>query len=443
MVSRRSLLAGATTLVATAFAEVPATAAAEKNFPAPLTPEARARRVDWLDRNAAALRSIEFSDDDFSDLDPLRRAVGSARIVLLGEQSHGDGTTFVAKSRLVRFLHAKMGFDVLAFESGFYDMPEAWKQIRGGKPVRSAIRNGLYEHWSLSAEMRPLIDYIGEQAGKDRPLELTGFDLKFTKFGPTEVTKQLATFLNENGVDTGSIGGWARFSGVLDNLSDGSKFGWFRPSEEDHRVVVSTADALIGRLATITTADAAYWRQLLKSIKSLNEWLLKLDLRNDGDVDQLMRRDIPMGDNLAWLARDRYPQRKIIVWAASLHTMRNFHLMGPSVKDARLMGDLVWDAFGEETYSIGFTAYQGARGWVGQPETPIPRADADSLEGLWGAAGQSNSFLDLRKVVSGGNWLDQPIVSSLVNGEPYLIYVRKHFDAVFCIRTMHRSTWAK
>src|SRR5260370_1064257 len=83
-------------------------------------PESHADEVDriaWLKSHAAALRSIDPSDSDFSDLEPIRSAIGEARIVMLGEQTHGDGVTFHAKTRLIRFLHEQCGFDVLAFES--------------------------------------------------------------------------------------------------------------------------------------------------------------------------------------------------------------------------------------------------------------------------------------------------------------------------------------
>jgi len=78
-------------------------------------------RVEWLAKSATRIRSLDPSDGDFSDLEPLRAALKGARVVMLGEQSHGDGTTFLAKTRLIRFLHEQMGFNVLAFESGLYD----------------------------------------------------------------------------------------------------------------------------------------------------------------------------------------------------------------------------------------------------------------------------------------------------------------------------------
>src|SRR4051794_33215908 len=62
--------------------------------------------------------SISIDEADFRDLSPLARAIGDARVVMLGEAGHGDGATFRAKARLVRFLHEQLGFDVLAWESG-------------------------------------------------------------------------------------------------------------------------------------------------------------------------------------------------------------------------------------------------------------------------------------------------------------------------------------
>src|SRR4051812_15253729 len=81
-----------------------------------IDPATRDARIAWLQANSAPLRSIDPADTDFADLEPLARAIGDARIVMLGEQTHGDGATFLAKCRLVHFLHERLGFDVLSFE---------------------------------------------------------------------------------------------------------------------------------------------------------------------------------------------------------------------------------------------------------------------------------------------------------------------------------------
>jgi erythromycin esterase len=95
----------------------------------------------WIVANAIDIRSIDAKDEDFSDLEPLMRAIGSARVVQLGEPSHGAGSAFAAKARLIKFLHQRMGFDIVAWESGFYEVRLAQAALRGGEdPVLAAQR---------------------------------------------------------------------------------------------------------------------------------------------------------------------------------------------------------------------------------------------------------------------------------------------------------------
>src|SRR5262245_21383393 len=97
----------------------------------PAKPADREARIAWLKDNAVTVQSIDPDDsDDFSDLEPLKQLIGDARVVALGEQSHGDGAVFYAKGRLIKFLHEQMGFDVLAWESGMFDCREVDRAIR-------------------------------------------------------------------------------------------------------------------------------------------------------------------------------------------------------------------------------------------------------------------------------------------------------------------------
>src|SRR5687767_15762634 len=125
-------------------------------------PDGRSARIVWLSRNSVALHSIDptVADDPFTDLEPLKAAIGNSRIVVLGEQSHGDGATFLAKGRLIKFLHQRMGFDVLAWEAGLFNAHDMDAAVRDTLVALDQVRGrGLYPIWALSAQIAPVFEY--------------------------------------------------------------------------------------------------------------------------------------------------------------------------------------------------------------------------------------------------------------------------------------------
>src|SRR5262249_40860196 len=349
------------------------------------------------------------------------------------------------------FLHEEMGFDVLAFESGLYDMHKVWERIRAGKDARKAVRHGLFRPWSFSRQVQPLIDYVGERAQSRRPLELAGFDCQFTSDRRDSLFVDLSAFLAAQGVDTASVGDWPRFCAVLDKIADQSTQGQWKPSQEERDLVLSTIDALAGRIASAQGAEAAFWRQLFKSTKA------QIQLRFGADPENFTMtvanvRDAAMADNLIWLVREAFPRRKIIVWAATFHNMRNPHLIdigNPDLPFANLttMGHLVWQAFGDAVYNVGFTAYEGSIGWASNElgwfpsePVPLPSPSPNSLEGLWGETRHDNAFLDLRRLPAGGDWLRTPLVSWPLGYGPRLADWSQVLDAMVFTRTMRPST---
>jgi Erythromycin esterase len=234
-------------------------------------PVPSAARVAWLKQHVAPVRSLDPADDNFTDLEPIRKAVGDARIVFLSEEWHGSGATFQARNRVIRFLHQKCGFDVLAFESGLYDCRKTWELLKEGKmPALEAASLGIFGTWTGTEECRPMFEYLGKQARQPRPLEVCGFDCQFT--GPASrrfLPEELAALFKKLPADSLTteqretvVKAFAKLT-VTGTVIDGL--------EKD--ALVACRKALTGAKSSeaLSSGELAFWRQFLDSSLGMAE----------------------------------------------------------------------------------------------------------------------------------------------------------------------------
>ncbi|HEY1201996.1 MAG TPA: hypothetical protein VGE79_13485, partial [Niastella sp.] len=83
----------------------------------------------FVEEHAQRVVSVDPDSVNYADLEAVGTAIGNARVVMLGEQDHGDAPAFLAKTRLIKYLHEQKGFDVLAWESNFF-MNYYWEQVK-------------------------------------------------------------------------------------------------------------------------------------------------------------------------------------------------------------------------------------------------------------------------------------------------------------------------
>lgn len=398
--------------------------------------------AEWLAENAHPIRTLSPGDHDFSDLQPLRAAIGSARVVMLGEQSHGDGTTFLAKARLVAFLHQEMGFDVLAWESGIWDMAQVWRQVQAGRAVLPASRGGIFAIWSGSEQVLPTLDYVASTVGTNRPLEMAGFDNQLT--GPLAGDSlHLLTdaFARRIGSSVVNDEGWAAGLETLHDLAL-RRFVTEKPADAAQANLLRLMATLREHAMDRGPADreALHWAQVLESLPTYAQMAWSAD---GGTSNQ---RDTQMGRNLVWLADTYYPGRKIIVWAASSHIARDVqhlrtlsggqpYLTGWSVH----MGGEVHRVLGPQMYALGFTAAAGTFGPYWEPPATIAAPLPVSLEARFVEAGLTNAFLDLRSVPEGGEWLRDTYARPFGYGDLYGDWTRV-LDGMVFTHTMTPST---
>jgi erythromycin esterase-like protein len=115
----------------------------------------------------------------FDDLQPLKRIIGSARLVTLGEATHGSREFFQLKHRLLEFLATEMGFTVFTIEA---NMPEAYRLndfVLYGTGDPAQLLRGMYFWTWDTEEVLDMIRWMREfnKSGKGR-VQFTGFDMQ-------------------------------------------------------------------------------------------------------------------------------------------------------------------------------------------------------------------------------------------------------------------------
>jgi erythromycin esterase len=133
---------------------------------------------EWI-RGSAIRLATPVAGHGFDDMQPLKKVVGDARIVSLGEATHGTREFFQLKHRMLEFLATQMGFTIFSIEA---NMPEAYKLndfvLHGqGDPLK--LISGMYFWTWNTEEVLDMVLWMREfnKSGKGR-VEFTGFDMQ-------------------------------------------------------------------------------------------------------------------------------------------------------------------------------------------------------------------------------------------------------------------------
>ncbi len=399
--------------------------------PPPLAPT---RESAWVGSHAVRVRTIDPAEPGLDDLDPLGAAIGDARVVLLGEQTHGEGATFLAKTRLIRFLHERLGFDVLAIESGLYSCERAGDAILAGRPAQEMLDTSVFDVWTRSAQFEPLVAYLDRTRASAHPLELTGFDLQLTG----DLSK--APLLADLEAALPADGDRRRVLDVVKTMTV-SMARFSKVGKADREAFHGAAERVVAFLGRRTDPDGRFLRQVMASTARNARFWWEADPQKP--VPAVMNiRDEQMADNLLWLARERYPGRKIIVWAATSHASRNRQLIERPIGDEGMvpMGHHVWKALGPRAYVIAFTSGRGQFGsWRSTPsDLALPRRG--SFEDACLRTGAPALFLDLRTSVRDGDWLSKPVLARPMGHARMVARWPDIVDAFFFIDTTRPSS---
>lgn len=302
-----------------------------------------------------------YKNASFENLDFLKDDLANVKFVGLGEALHYMGGTYTAKIKMVKFLHEKCGFDVLAFESPMYNLDILNRQINEGIANSDSIARNISGVWSTT-EMTELFTYIISTQKTQNPLELVGFDESFFTVNKNyDLPKDFSEFIknleekSKRNFKLDSI----FYNAITETVNKAYKFSKRKPS--DTLLMYNKFRDINSALKSVSYKEDNYlnfWKHIVDNLQSVYR-------KNYGSGN----RDKQMAINTEFLGEKLFPDKKIILWAATSHLLYNTDAIEAYKESDKYnknkMGTYLKDMFDQKYYLIAFTPFEGTTGIKG------------------------------------------------------------------------------
>lgn len=344
-------------------------------------------------------------DIDGDDLDALLERIGDARVVLLGEATHGTAEFYRMRARITRELITRRGFTIVAVEADWPDaacVDHAVRQQPGAPPPWPAFTRFPTWMWR-NREVETFVHWLRvHNAGVAAPERRAGFyglDLYSLYTSIDAVLRYL------DDVDPAAARvARTRYAALTPWQRDPAAYGRAVTSEGyracEDQVVAILRDLLDRRLA-YQARDGERYLDALQNARLVAAAERYYRVMYYGSRESWNLRDQHMFETLQTLLAFRGPQAKAVVWEHNSH-VGNAAATEMGARGEHNVGQLARAAFGDAAYLVGFGTDRGvvaaASDWGGPMELKHVRpAHADSYERLCHDAAVPAFLLALRQ----------------------------------------------
>jgi erythromycin esterase len=352
----------------------------------------------WLADHAIPLRTVE-AGHGFEDMQPLKEIVGDARLVALGEATHGTREFFQLKHRMLEFLVSEMGFTVFAIEA---TMPEAFdinEYVLTGEGDPAKALTGLYFWTWNTEEVLAMIEWMREYNADprhSRKVKFYGFDMQ----SAPRAIKVTLDYLRA--VDPAEASALEQQLAILANPYTEAKFVTL-PREEREAAASAIGRVLRGlddgRAEYVSRTDPTAWAIARQHASVVAQYIDNM-LTIDAPAGQTNVRDSAMAENILWILDHEGPDAKMVIWAHNMHVSTAPNWMGSHLRKALGQDMVVFSfAFNQGSFQAVETPFGFSSGI--RPFTVEP-APEGSLDAVLAAAGLITAAIDLRRLPTEG-----------------------------------------
>jgi erythromycin esterase len=358
--------------------------------------------VAELKQRAVPLATVE-AGAKTDDLAAFGKAVGDARIVALGEASHGTHEFFQMKHRLLEYLVKEKGFTVFAIEANWPETLAVDRYIKAGEgDVKTAMSKMYFWTW-YTEEVRDMIEWMrayNQKPGDHPTLSFSAFDMQTGQVAAQQALDYLKQYSAEEAPAAEAAYTEVRridAAGMTDSRAKGAS--------EQAAAVLRAFDSK--RAAMEKSSSPAAWRDARQAAAVAYQACTMRIPGNSGAY-----RDEMMARNVEWLADEVFPNEKIVLWA------HNGHVRFGAEGGRKSMGTWLRDRFARKMYVTGFAFRRGQLRAVGQSSGrssglalhQVPPAPERSGDAVLSAAEMPIFFLDMSSIPADsplGRWLAQ------------------------------------
>lgn len=391
---------------------------------------------------------LELTDNELSFLDQL----SFAKIVGLGEATHGTREFFQMKHRIFQYLVEHHNHKAFGFEADFAECIYLNNYVTKGEGDLPDLMK-LYMHfWTWrTGEVQELLEWMKNyNMGKndEEKIHYFGFDCQYTDLQPDLIREYLEPLLP---------GFWETASPILEQVQSLSSGDYSLMSEENYNTIKSQLESLEDQftanknqlVANSSTSEYEITKQLFRTFRQA--FIVRYSYSGNSN-DNTNWRDYFMAENALWIADFFGQDTKITLWAHNAHVAKDINY---GVGGA--MGYNLHTALSDLYQVVGFAFSRGKFTAVGQDSrsgmwvheiTEEPRYDSVNI--LFHNAAHPNFAFHLDAIPAGSewdNWLTGPVlflsIGSVFNGDPLDYYrnsdLRVHYNWIIYFDTTNES----
>ncbi len=338
-----------------------------------------------------------------ADLEPLLDRIGDARVVLLGEASHGTSQFYQMRELITRALIETKGFSLVGIEGDWPDAARIDQYVRHFEfPPSQWTAFARFPTWMWrNREVHDFVDWLRHHNTDREPDERVAF-YGLDLYSLHRSINLVLDYLKDVDPEAAKIGR-LRYGCLTPWQADPATYGHAALSGTykscEHEVVKMLMEMRANQ-PEYTRQDGERYFDALQNAKLVADAEKYYRIMYYGSRASWNLRDSHMFSTLNSLLDFHGPQSKAIVWAHNSH-IGNAAATDMSYRGEINIGQLCRDQFGDKCYSIGFATHTGtvaaASEWNGAMEIKdVVPSLPNSFERLCHDAECPKFFLPLR-----------------------------------------------